>query len=210
MAQIVVICLAFRFARCPSERSSRLPATHALIRGQKLNPNILFSNFSGASGISRQNPGISRQKSLIPWVSRDIPNFLAPTPSRGRPPPHRKISGLKNLGLGSFFVPEILPSVARWSNIGSTLAVAGSSGGTCWGCLARVGEGVSGCESGQNSCSKSHSLYFLPDSCVSLRLPRGVRQAVGCVTQVGLADSGCTLRMGLPSCSEQRARNGTP
>ena len=77
-----------------------------IFRGQKLNPNIFFSNFSGASGISRQNPGISRQKSLIPWVSRDIPNFLAPTPSRGRPPPHRKISGLKSLGLGSFFVPE--------------------------------------------------------------------------------------------------------
>ena len=75
-------------------------------RGQKLNPNIFFSNFSGASGISRQNPGISRQESLIPWVSRDIPNFLAPTPSRGRPPPHQKISGLKSLGLGSFFVPD--------------------------------------------------------------------------------------------------------
>ena len=75
-----------------------------MYRGRELNPNIFFSNFSGASGISRQNPGISRQKSLIPWVSRDIPNFLAPTPSRGRPPPHQKISGLKSLGLGSFFV----------------------------------------------------------------------------------------------------------
>ena len=75
-------------------------------RGQKLNANIFFSNFLGASGISRQNPGISRQKSLIPWVSRDIPNFLAPTLSRGRPPPHQKISGLKSSGLGSFFVPE--------------------------------------------------------------------------------------------------------
>ena len=71
-----------------------------------MNPNIFFSNFSGASGISRQNPGISRQNSLIPWVSRDIPNFLAPIPSRGRPPPHQKISGLKSLGLGSLFVPE--------------------------------------------------------------------------------------------------------
>ena len=81
--------------------------TSDYFRGQKLNPNIFFSNFSGASGISRQNPGISRQKSLIPWVSRDIPNFLAPTPSRGRPPPHQKISGLKSLGLGSFFVPDI-------------------------------------------------------------------------------------------------------
>ena len=75
-------------------------------RGQKLNPNIFFSNFSGASGISEQNPGISRQKSLIPCVSRDIPNFLAPTLSRGSHPPHQKISGLKSLGLGSFFVPD--------------------------------------------------------------------------------------------------------
>ena len=82
-------------------------------RGQKLNPNIFFSNFSGASEISWQNPGISRQKSLIPWVSRDIPNFLAPTPSRGRPPPHQKISGLKSFGLGSFFVPDGLGGLGR-------------------------------------------------------------------------------------------------
>ena len=85
------------------------------IRGRELNPNIFFSNFSGASGISRRNPpGISRQKSLIPWVSRDIPNFLAPTLSRGRPPPHQKISGPKSLGLGSFFC--CLKS-ARWPHM---------------------------------------------------------------------------------------------
>ena len=90
----------------PSKKGRRdKTPTPKTIRGRELNPNIFFSNFSGASGISRQNPGISRQKSLIPWVSRDIPNFLAPTPSRARPPPHRKISGPKSLGLGSFFVP---------------------------------------------------------------------------------------------------------
>ena len=75
-------------------------------RERKLNPNFFFSNFSGTPGISRQNPGISRQKSLISPVSRGIPNFLAPTPSCGRTLPHRKISGLKSLGLGSFFVPD--------------------------------------------------------------------------------------------------------
>ena len=63
---------------------------------------FLFSNFSGTSGISRQNPGISRQKCLASLVSRDIPNFLAPTPSRGRPPPHRRNSGPKSLGLFLF------------------------------------------------------------------------------------------------------------
>ena len=91
-------------------------------RGQKLNPNMFFSNFSGASGISRQNPGISRQKSLIPWVSRDIPNFLAPTPSRGRPPPHQKISGLKSLGLGSFFVPDDYTSLLPLLNLNLAFA----------------------------------------------------------------------------------------
>ena len=74
-----------------------------------MNTNCFFSNFSGTAGISRPNPGISRQKSLISLASRDIPNFLAPTPSRARPLPHRKISGLKSLGLGSFFVPEERP-----------------------------------------------------------------------------------------------------
>ena len=34
----------------------------------------------------RQNPGISRQKVCFPWVSRDMPNLVAPTPSCGRSP----------------------------------------------------------------------------------------------------------------------------
>ena len=50
--------------------------------------------------------GISRQKSLISLVSRDIPNLLAPTPSCGRPLPPQKTSGLKSLGLGPFFMPD--------------------------------------------------------------------------------------------------------
>ena len=50
-----------------------------LNRERKLNANFFFSSFSGAAGISQQNPAISRQKSLISQVSRDISNFLAPT-----------------------------------------------------------------------------------------------------------------------------------
>ena len=73
-------------------------------KGRELNATFFSQTFR----ISRQNPGISRQKSLISLVSRGMPNFLAPTPSRGRPPPHRKISGLKSLGLCFFFVREIL------------------------------------------------------------------------------------------------------
>ena len=44
---------------------------------------LFFLSFSGTPRISRQNPGISRQKIWFPWVSKDIPNFLDPTPSRG-------------------------------------------------------------------------------------------------------------------------------
>ena len=47
-------------------------------RGREFNTNIFFSNFSGAPGISRQNPGISRQKSSTSLVSRGVPNFSAP------------------------------------------------------------------------------------------------------------------------------------
>ena len=43
-----------------------------------------------------------RQKSLASLVSRDIPSFSTPTNSRGRPPPHQRISGPKSLGLGFF------------------------------------------------------------------------------------------------------------
>ena len=41
----------------------------------------------GAPGISQQKSRDARQKMCFPWASRDIPNFLAPTPSRARPPP---------------------------------------------------------------------------------------------------------------------------
>ena len=66
------------------------------IRAQKLNTTFVSQTFRAP-----KNPGISRQKVWFSWVSRDIPNFLAPTPSRGRSTPHRKISEPKSLGLGS-------------------------------------------------------------------------------------------------------------
>ena len=72
-------------------------------RDQRLNTNFFFSNFSGTPGIyPSRNPGTSRQRLWFPWLSRDMPNFSAPTPSRGRPPPDRKISGPKSLASCSF------------------------------------------------------------------------------------------------------------
>ena len=72
------------------------------VRGPNVEHNFIILKLSGTLGTSR----ISCQKVLFPRVSQDIPNFLAPTPSRRRPPPHPKISGPKTLGLGSFFFRE--------------------------------------------------------------------------------------------------------
>ena len=80
---------------------------HNLEHPQKRCPTIgvknwtqtFFSNFSGTAGISRPKSRDIPPKRLISLVSRDIPNFLAPTPSCGRPLTHRKVSGLKSLGL---------------------------------------------------------------------------------------------------------------
>ena len=63
-------------------------------RGQKLNTYFflkLFGHFRDIPAKSRDIP----PKSLISLASRDISNFLAPTPSCKRPPPHRKISDSK-------------------------------------------------------------------------------------------------------------------
>ena len=59
-------------------------------RGQKLNTDFCFSNFSGAPGYSGKNFGISRQKVWYPWASKDILNFLAPTPHVKEPHPTRR------------------------------------------------------------------------------------------------------------------------
>ena len=92
----------------PQGGVAAIPWSTKSSRERKLNTNFFFSNFSGAPGISRQNPRISRLKSLISLVSRDVSNFLAlaPARSRGRHLPHWKISGPKSLGLGSFSVPD--------------------------------------------------------------------------------------------------------
>ena len=68
---------------------------------------FFFKLFGHIPGHPGKNPRISR-KVWFPWVSRDIPSFSAPIPSCGRPPPHRKISGPKSLGLCTFFLPELI------------------------------------------------------------------------------------------------------
>ena len=71
--------------------------------GQKLN-NLFSQTFRAPPGYPAKIPGYPAKKVWFPWV-KDTPNFLPPTPFRGRPQPHPKISGPKSLGLGSFFFP---------------------------------------------------------------------------------------------------------
>ena len=74
----------------------------SLYRGQNLNANFFSQTFRAVPGYPGEITGYPAQKVWFPCVSRDIPNFLAPTRSRGRPPPHQKISGPKTLCLCSF------------------------------------------------------------------------------------------------------------
>ena len=59
---------------------------------------------------------------------------------------------------------------------------------------------VSECSGRRTSCSCV--------SCVSLHLPGRVGQARGSVSQIGRADSGSALRVGLPCCSEHGVGDG--
>ena len=76
-------------------------------KGRELNTNF-FLNFSGhPRDIPAKIPGCPAKKFAFPGFRRTYRTFLAPTPSRGRPPPHPKISGPKSLGLGSLFFPPV-------------------------------------------------------------------------------------------------------
>ena len=100
--------MPFAVFRSGSGASERIPKSGIpKARGQKMSTNLFFLKLFGHSrDIPAKLRDIPQQKSLISLVSKDIPNFLAPTPSCGRPPPRQKMSGLKSLGLGSVFVPE--------------------------------------------------------------------------------------------------------
>ena len=56
-------------------------------RGQKLNTIFVFQTFRAPPGYPSKNPGIYHQKVWFHWVTRDKPNFLAPTPWRADPHP---------------------------------------------------------------------------------------------------------------------------
>ena len=101
-----------------------------LFRGRKLNTNFFSLKLLGhPRDILEKIPGDPARKlvSLGFEGHTHIPNFLAPTPSRGRPPPHPKISGPKSLGLGSYFFPDWIPISNRRPE---TYSVASQSKGS--------------------------------------------------------------------------------
>ena len=93
-------------------------------RERKLNTNFFSQTFRAPPGHPGKIP--ARKKVWFPWASRDIPNFSAPTPSCGRPPPHPKISRPKSLGfqlrikaLNGGLAPNINPK--GWTNPATSL-----------------------------------------------------------------------------------------
>ena len=74
-------------------------------REQELNTNLFYQNFQAS-------PGHRGKIQDIPEKKIDFPGFegrtelLDPHPFTWKTLPHRRISGLKSLGLCSFFVPD--------------------------------------------------------------------------------------------------------
>ena len=66
---------------------------------------LFFLSFSGTPGISRQKFRDIPPKSLVSLGFEGHTGLFGPTTSRGRPPPHLKISRPKSLG--SFFFPDV-------------------------------------------------------------------------------------------------------
>ena len=58
-----------------------------VVKGENEHKLLVSSNFSCTPGISRPKSRDIPPKRLVSWALMDIPNFWAPTPSCGRPPP---------------------------------------------------------------------------------------------------------------------------
>ena len=74
-------------------------------RERKLNTNFFFSNFSGNSEISRQNPGISRPKSLISLGFEGRIELFGPHPFTWKTPTPPENIWTQKFGLGFLFLP---------------------------------------------------------------------------------------------------------
>ena len=75
---------------------------HILYMGMRSEHKLFFSNSSGAPGISRPKSWDIPPKSLVSLGFEGHTELFGPTLSRGRPPPHPKISRPKSLRLGCF------------------------------------------------------------------------------------------------------------
>ena len=68
-----------------------------------MNPNIFFSNFSGASGKSRQNPGISRQKKFDSLGFEGHTELFGPHPFTWKTPTPPENIRTQKFRFGFFF-----------------------------------------------------------------------------------------------------------
>ena len=95
------------WGRSPAQTRYRCSQKHHRIsRGRELNTNLFFSNFSGASGLSWQNFGISRQINLISLgFDRHIELFAPPLFTWKTPTPPEDIR-TKKFGFGFVVLPE--------------------------------------------------------------------------------------------------------
>ena len=89
--------------------------------------NFFGQAFRVPPGYPSKNPGISRKKVWFPWVSKDIPNFLARTPSRGRPPPHPKILFFLMYGVVTLLGDRFLSSAGTGRNFALSMRVPNPS-----------------------------------------------------------------------------------
>ena len=110
-------------APCKTACLYNAPSMHTL---EKIEDKLLvFSNFSGTPGnIPPEIPGYPAKKFGFHGFRGTYRTIWPPHPSRGRPPPHPKISGPKSLGLGSFFLPDLEPSPSRSFVVSRSVGIA--------------------------------------------------------------------------------------
>ena len=77
------------------------------IRGHNFNAIVLLLKLFRHPGIS-QHKSWDRQKVWFPWVSSDMPNFLAPTPFTGKSPTPPEDIWTQSFSLCSFLLPDKL------------------------------------------------------------------------------------------------------
>ena len=130
------------------KRDLMSPAPGLLSWGDENGTHELFlsQTFRAPPGYPGKIPGYPAKKFGFLGFGRTCRTFWPPTPSRGRPPPHSKISGPKSSGLGSLFFPESSANTIsklnhwQWFRFG-TQTITYRLAGTHWAFSQQLSEG---------------------------------------------------------------------